>query len=114
MVKIVATQNMPYGHRRYVAGEEFDASEKDARLLVKIGRAAHVSPARQAQTVVQPVSVAPAPEVTAPEPKEAAPEAPASPQQYHRRDMTAEPAGQTGPAPRSQSSRRGRRQKRST
>lgn len=40
MVKIIATQRIPYGKRRYEAGEEIDcASEKDARLLVGIGKA---------------------------------------------------------------------------
>jgi hypothetical protein len=53
----------------------------------------------------------PAKAFTAAAPEEAAPEAPARPQTYGRRDMTAEPAGQTGAAKPSRSSRPARRQK---
>jgi hypothetical protein len=114
MVKIVATQNMPYGNRRYAAGEEFDASDRDAKLLVKIGRAAHVHPASHVHAVFKTENVVPVVEPSPSEAQEAAPGAQPSPRQYTRRDMTAEPAGQTGPAKPPQSSRRGRQPRAST
>lgn len=104
MVKIVATQKLPYGSKHYAAGEEFEASDKDARLLVKIGRAAHVQVAHHAPAAV----AATPPEPASPEVQEAAQEAPDHPRTYSRRDMQAAPAGQTGPAKSSPSSRRGR------
>jgi hypothetical protein len=108
MVKIIATQNLPYGHRRYAAGEEFDASEKDAKLLVKIGRASHVHHTRHLEAP-EPQIVEPPPPVAEITPKEAAPEAQPDPQTYRRRDMVAEApakAGPTGQAKPSPSSRR--------
>jgi hypothetical protein len=107
MVKIVATQNLPYGKNRIAAGEEFDASEKDARLLIKIGRAAHVRPLHNPAPTLDAMD-APAPAAPAgPQTKEAAQDAPAHPQTYQRRDMVAEPrAGPTGQAKPSPSSRR--------
>jgi hypothetical protein len=105
MVKIIANQTLPYGKRRYAAGEEIDATEKDAKLLVGIGKARRATvpqSAPAALTVKAPPAPEPTPEV------EAAPEAPPHPQTYHRRDMVAEPpAGPTGPAKSPRSLRRG-------
>lgn len=101
MVKVIALQSLPYGKKRYAAGDEVEVSEKDARLLIGIKRARAAS---------APVQSPPAPlKMKAPTREvEAAPEAPPHPQQYHRRDLTAEPTGQTGPARASQLSPRGR------
>ena len=103
MVKIIANQKLPYGGKNWTEGETLDVSEKDAKFLVHIKRArlapADIGAPAALKTMAAPANVAP---------EEAAPEAPAHPQTYHRRDLTAEtPAGPTGPAKSPQSLRRG-------
>lgn len=108
MVKIIAAQRIPYGKQRYDVGEEIEASEKDARLLVHIGKA--TLPETRSRTDLPSMQVQTR-EVVAEKPEGAAPEAPTHPQTYSRRDMTAESAGQTGLEKRSPSSLPARRRK---
>lgn len=42
MPKLVATKGLRYATRRMMAGDEFVANNRDARLLVAIGKARHV------------------------------------------------------------------------
>jgi hypothetical protein len=112
---IIATQRIPYGKKRYEVGEEIPASEKDAKLLVAIGKARRSdagSPTDLPASVMQAGEKAPEPVDLAPEPAadgEAAPEAPADPR-TDTRDIAA--AGPTGQVRQSQSSRPGRRSNR--
>lgn len=104
MIKPIATQRIPYGKRRYEAGEEIDVqSEKDADLLVKIGKAKW--PDQPSTTDLPKAAMPKRDPLIAPEHQEAAPEAPAHPQTYNRRDMVAAPAGRAGTAKPSRSSR---------
>lgn len=126
MVNIIATQRMPYGKRRYEAGEEIQGvSEKDAKLLVGIGKAklcGGTSPTDLPKAAIQPSAMAVsapegeiidvAPEVEDTFVEEAAPEASADPR-TDTRDI-AQPAGRTGAVKPSRSSRPGRRQNRRT
>jgi hypothetical protein len=41
MPKLVATKGLRYATRRMRAGDEFEANNRDARLLVAIGKARH-------------------------------------------------------------------------
>lgn len=41
MPKIFAVKEVRYAQRRYLPGDAFDASEKDAKLLTAIGRASY-------------------------------------------------------------------------
>jgi hypothetical protein len=41
MPKLIATKGFRYATRRMVAGDEFAANNRDARLLVAIGKARH-------------------------------------------------------------------------
>jgi hypothetical protein len=91
MVKIIATQRIPYGKRRYEAGEEIpDVSDKDAKLLVGIGKA-KLADARSPTDL--PKAALPAAPV-----EEAAPEAAADPRTdtaRHRPDGWPDWRGQT-------------------
>lgn len=51
MPKLVATKGLRYATRRMMAGDEFEASNRDARLLVAIGKA---RPARVPGTIGAP------------------------------------------------------------
>lgn len=113
MVEIVATREIKYAGKRVLPGETFDATEKDAKIYVAVKRATlpgSVELPDSLKTMAAPEPVEPAPEPEHAEPaetveEEAAPEAPAHPQTYSRRDMTA--AGPTGPETASPLSRRG-------
>jgi len=70
-VKLVALKPMRYAGRALVAGDEFEASEKDGILLKRIKRAG------------DPPAPAPAPESAAARPRAGVP-------RYSRRDMRAE------------------------
>jgi hypothetical protein len=67
MVKLRAVKNLKYGTRRLLAGEEFDASDKDAKLLIGIKKAsavrqpAHVPPPPPAVAEKIAAAVTPAP-----------------------------------------------------
>lgn len=39
MVSLIATKDYPYGTRKLKAGDVFEASERDAELLTKVGMA---------------------------------------------------------------------------
>lgn len=104
---IVQTDRLPYGKRTYLRGEEFEASEKDAKLLVGIKKA------RLSETYGSGPTDLPAEVMTrAVKAEEPAPvvtevvedEAPKS-QTYLRRDMVAETPSQKAPG------RRGRPKK---
>jgi hypothetical protein len=118
MVQIIATREIQYAGKRVLAGESFDATEKDAKIYVAVKRATlagFVEPPAMLKTMAAPAPaepVAPAAEPVDPAKEEAAPDAPAHPQTYSRRDMTA--AGPTGPANPSPSSRRGHPRKAKT
>lgn len=45
-VRLIATDLLPYGGQNFKKGAEFDASESDAKVLVHIGKAALVKPAK--------------------------------------------------------------------
>jgi hypothetical protein len=121
MVEIVATREIQYAGKRVLAGERFDATEKDAKIYIAVKRATPVPDRVEAPAMLMTMTAPEfhaAPEAAAPPeapeaPKEeAAPEAPAHPRQYHRRDMVAEPpSGPTGPAKPSPSSRQARPRK---
>lgn len=115
MVQIIATREIQYAGKRVLAGERFEATEKDAKIYVAVKRAAlpgPVEPPASIKTMAAPEPVEPAPAPVEAAKEEAAPEAPPHPQTYSRRDMQA--VGQTGQADRSPSSRQGRRQNRPT
>ena len=113
MVKIIANQKLPYGGKNWTEGETLDVSDKDAKLLVGINRA-RLAPQETAPPAPLKAMTPPAPKPEPEQAQEAAPEAPAHPSTYHRRDLTAEPAGQTGPAKSPQSLRRGQARKAKT
>jgi hypothetical protein len=74
MKKMVATKSMVYHTRRLQAGDQFDASDRDARILAAIGKAKASEPAKRRQTRVMtapPVKAARAPVIAA-EPEQAA------------------------------------------
>lgn len=50
MKKMVATKSMVYRTRRLQAGDQFDASGRDARILAAIGKAKASEPAKRRQT----------------------------------------------------------------
>jgi hypothetical protein len=77
---------LPYGKKNYTKGESFEASDRHADLLVKVGKARlstaeshkNLNLPKEAKTIRKPVVEAV--EDESPKPKRA----------YHRRDMTAE------------------------
>jgi hypothetical protein len=76
---LVASKRLRYNTRALNAGDEFQARERDARLLVALGHAAHkpaAKPAAQAKPKPQPAPPAPPPVERV---KRA----------YHRRDLNA-------------------------
>lgn len=101
MPNLIATKEVRYAGKTMLAGESFEASDKDAKVLVAIKKAEYGGAAKNKTDL----------------PKKAAkieeapvePEAPLS-RTYHRRDMQAQDT-QTGEDSLSSSSRRGRRQK---
>jgi hypothetical protein len=105
MVQITATRELRYAGKRVLPGDTFEASDKDAKILVAVKRATHgPTPAAAAPAHVLATRAAPIE-------REAAPEALPGPQTYSRRDMAAEAqSGPTGAARPSRSSPRARRQ----
>lgn len=75
MPTIVATKDYPYGTRRLKVGDRFEATERDADLLVKVGMAKPVK-AKPATAKADAVQT----DVTEDKPK----------RQYKRRDMQPE------------------------
>lgn len=102
MQKLTAIREVRYAGINYAAGQSFEASEKDAKLLVAVKKAVYGgAPANKTD-----LPKAAAPEVI--EEPAPLPEAPT----YWRRDMTA--GGLTGEEASPPSSRRGRPRKQST
>lgn len=101
MASLKALREVRYGGATYLPGASFEASDKDAKLLVAIKKAEYGGVAKNKT------------DLPAPKTEEAPvePEAPLQPA-YHRRDMQA--AGLTGEEKPSQSSRRGRPRKERT
>lgn len=54
-MRLIAEKNMRYSTRRLLPGDEFEASRRDGRVLVAIGRARLASPEADAATAVEPV-----------------------------------------------------------
>lgn len=98
MPTLIAIKELHYAGKTRLPGEAFEASDRDAKLLDRIGKAR--SGLGKNRTDL-PESVMKAKEVEA----EPAP----LPQGYQTRHMTAEPTGQTGEGELQPSSRRGRR-----
>ena len=83
MVKLTAKRRMQYGKRRLVAGDVFEARDKDARLLTLLGRAAvYIEPPKPKRKKAEEVAVYDA--------VEPAPAHELAPGEYLRRDMRAE------------------------
>jgi hypothetical protein len=96
MARIQALKEIRYGGENYQPGDVFDAKDREAKVLVAIGKA------KVHQIVI---------EETYTEPVQEAAEAPVPfCETYHRRDMVAA-TGPTGEAISSPSSRRGRPRK---
>lgn len=75
-VKLIGLKRFPYGRKTIQKDESFEATPRDARVLVVMGRARQdLSPAPVAQTVQQVA---------------AATEVPPRRRNYRRRDMAAE------------------------
>ena len=103
-MKMIALKTLRYGTRSLRAGDEFDASPRDAKLLKVIGKAElpPPTPAPKLRPVrakpAEPAATVPAedtPPLFDPAPAEAAPaspdsEPPASKRAYTRRDLRAE------------------------
>ena len=81
MPRLMATETFPYGvpQRVLKAGDEFECSAEDARILKTVGKARDLPTSPPRQTASAPETQA------AVEPK-----SPAKPKQYNRRDMRAE------------------------
>lgn len=77
MPTIVATKDYPYGTRKLKVGDRFEATERDADLLVKIGMATPVTVTTRAMSPDTPTV-----DVT--------PESPRPKRRYRRRDLQAE------------------------
>lgn len=74
---LIATKSLAYASKRREVGEPFEASNRDGRILIAIGKA---RAAERADRVVEPVVVEPADDDEAKPRKRA----------YRRRDMRAE------------------------
>lgn len=110
MPKLVATKAVRYAGKEMAAGEEFDASDKDAKLLIAVHKAELAPPPKRprhidSQPKVEPKALKPVEEPAA-DPK------PAS-GLYQRRDMRAED-GRTGETTSAPSSHRAPRSKAKT
>jgi hypothetical protein len=78
MPTIVATKDYPYGTRKLKVGDRFEATERDAELLVKVGMAKTEAPAAAESGPAEPVAT----DVTS--------EAPKPKRRYRRKDLQAE------------------------
>jgi hypothetical protein len=79
-MRLVATKSFPYANRRMLPNDEFEASERDAKILVLLGNARyHVD----VESVMQQVKVEAIDADEADEP-------PRKKRRYRRRDMKAE------------------------
>lgn len=77
MPTIVATKDYPYGTRKLKVGDRFEATDRDADLLVKIGMAKPVTVTTRAMSPAAPTG-----DVTS--------ESPRPKRRYRRRDLQAE------------------------
>ena len=86
MPMLKATRTVRYGRIEYKAGETFEASDKDARVLIAIKKAVFGPASMPGPAIVdrQPAPAAPKAEEPAPVPFER------PRRQYRRRDMRAE------------------------
>lgn len=94
MVQIIATKQMRYASRRLEAGESFEASDRDAKVLIaarKASKKAVFNPTNLPVRAAEPVAEADPSPISEPE-TEAAQDAPATPRKrtYQRRDLKAE------------------------
>ena len=105
-MKLTATREVRYAGVNYFEGDEFEASEKDAKLLIAIKKAAPGN-------VKKTVDLAPEVMARAAKSEPLAEDEPVNftSRQYERRDMTAGPTGGDKLSP---SSRRGRPRKERT
>jgi hypothetical protein len=108
MPKLTALKEVRYAGKTIHAGQSFDASEKDARVLTAIGKVSGAEPANKTDlpkvTTTKAAASAPEPEGEQADPLERS-------TKYQTRHMEADQAGLTGEAASQQSSRRGRRRK---
>jgi hypothetical protein len=81
MIHLQATVAFPYAGRSLAAGENFTATQKDADLLKKIGRA--VDAPQQRPRLIRPRDLEPEESATIDTPKPK--------RQYRRRDLEPEP-----------------------
>lgn len=119
MVQLFAVTRVRYGRRDVQPGEPFEASDKDAKVLVAVRKATRAPASapsdlpKAAMVPIEPVTPEPEPEPT-PEPEATdtaplvEPEEVREPPTYARRDMQAE-TGQTGADKQSRSSRQAHR-----
>lgn len=54
-MRLIAEKNMRYSTRRLLPGDEFEASRRDGRLLVALGRARLAPPVVDTPPAVEPV-----------------------------------------------------------
>jgi len=93
MPKLVATKELFYAGKTRNVGDEFDASDKDAKILKAIGKASDPAPKRGRQVETAALATAPAPKEEPPvQQTEASATEEAAPlrRRYYRRDLRSE------------------------